>query len=313
MLKIEKRISALRGAQLFIRANRVARCGKMAFYSENVDSLTGEVQRIREHDWRCKDKFCPQCAQKRMYQHRASIFQIIEEAKLNPSHLLAVTITLKSCNLSQLHNLISLLHNGLRRILNSKFYKHYGIRGYISIIELPMIKHDDKIQAHLHGLISTSKSVLGKNYPNNEKFTDTLMSVLHLDYVPKCKISPVKSLPKYVNYITKFETDNNVFAQELNSRQITTLSQQLSYSHLYSYAGIFKQIRSEQKKRYNIARKSEQNSSDNKILLPISYHENSVNHCATTDYNNYNYKDVTLMSSWRSLPEVVACPCQADR
>ena len=307
MLKIEKRISALRGAQLFIRANRVARCGKMAFYSENVDSLTGEVQRIREHDWRCKDKFCPQCAQKRMYQHRASIFQIIEEAKLNPSHFLAVTITLKSCNLSQLHKLISLLHNGLRRILNSKFYKHYGILGYLSIIELPMIKHDDKIQAHLHGLISTSKSVLGKNYPNNEKFTDTLMSVLHLDYVPKCKISPVRSLPKYVNYITKFD---NVFAQELQSRHINALNKELSYSHLYSYAGIFRKIKSKQKAMFNKTRKSQQNSSGNKILLPISYHENSVNHCATTDYSNYDCKDVALMSSWMTLhPEAVGFPC----
>ena len=294
MFKVEKRVDALRDAYLFIRANRVARCGKMAFYSENVNSLTGEVQRIREHDWRCKDKFCPICAEKRSSQHRASIFQILDQASLSQSHFLAVTITLKACELSHLHEQISQLHQGMRGIINSKFYKHYGILGYISIIELPMIKHDDKIQAHLHGLISTSKSVLGKNYPNNEKFTDTLMSVLHLDYVPKCKIYPVKSLPKYVNYITKFDIDNNVFAQELNSRQITTLNKELSYSHLYSYSGIFKQIRSEQKKRYNIARKSEQNSSDNKILLPISYHENSVNHCATTDYNNYHYKDVTL-------------------
>lgn len=312
MIEIKKRVDALNNAHLFMAAKRVSQCGKMAFYSENVDSITGEVHRIREHDWRCKEKFCPICAEKRSSQHRASIFQILDQASLSQSHFLAVTITLKACELSHLHEQISQLHQGMRGIINSKFYKSYGILGYISIIELPIIKKD-QIQAHLHGLIATSKSVLGKNYPKNDQLTDTIMSVLNLDYVPICKISPVRSLPKYVNYITKFDINNNVFAQELQSRHINVLNKELSYSHLYSYAGIFRKIKSKQKDMFYKTRKSQQNYSGNKIILPISYPENTVNRCASIDYSNYDYKDDTLMSSWRSLPEVVACPCQADR
>ena len=294
MIEIKKRVDALNNAHLFMAAKRVSQCGKMAFYSENVDSITGEVHRIREHDWRCKEKFCPICAEKRSSQHRASIFQILDQASLSQSHFLAVTITLKACELSHLHEQISQLHQGMRGIITSKFYKSYGILGYISIIELPMIKHDDKIQAHLHGLIATSKSVLGKNYPKNDQLTDTIMSVLNIDYVPSCKISPVRSLPKYVNYITKFDIDKNVFAQELQSRHINALNKELSYSHLYSYAGIFRKIKSKQKAMFNKTRKSQQNSSGNKILLPISYPENTVNRCASIDYINYDYKDDTL-------------------
>ena len=294
MFKIEKRIDALHDAYLFRRAGRVARCGKMAFYSEHVNAITGEVQRTREHEWRCKDKLCPTCAQKRSMQHRASIFQIVEQAGLKSNHLLAVTITLKTCKLSHLHEQISLLHHGLRRVLNSKFYKPYGILGHISIIELPMINHDDEIQAHLHGLIATSKSVLGKYYPSTDRFADTLMSVLKLDYAPSCVITPVRSLEKYVKYITKFDIDNNVFAQELSSKHINILNKELSYSHLISYAGIFKQIKSKQIATFNKTRKSQQSSSGNKILLPIYYPENAENHCATIDYSNYDCKDVTL-------------------
>lgn len=296
MIEIKKRVDALNNAHLFMAAKRVSQCGKMAFYSENVDSMTGEVHRIREHDWRCKEKFCPICAEKRSSQNRASIFQILDQASLSQSHFLAVTITLKACELSHLHEQISQLHQGMRGIINSKFYKLYGILGYISIIELPIIKKD-QIQAHLHGLIATSKSVLGKNYPKNDQLTYTIMSVLNLDYVPICKISPVRSLPKYVNYITKFDIDNNVFAQELQSRHINVLNKELSYSHLYSYAGIFRKIKSKQKDMFNKTRKSQQNSSGNKIILPISYPENTVNCCASIDYSNYDYKDDTLMSS----------------
>jgi len=266
----KKRIKACQDVYLFNKAQRIALCGTKAFYIQNINSLSGEVENTRHHVWRCKEKFCPTCARKRLTQLRACLHQIVNELGLPKTHFLTLVITLRSCPVSELHGQINLLYKALRQVLRSKFYKPYGILGYASVIELPRIANG-KIQAHLHGLVVTSKSIKTKEL-NPDAFRDVISSVLNLDYYSESYVAPVKSLGRVINYITKFK-DNNVFDQDLTSQELAEINKTLANSRLYSFSGKFKQLRKSLKERYFKNRKTEEQP--NTILLPISYAESA--------------------------------------
>ena len=235
------------------KANRVSNCSTKEFYFESINIHSGEVgyQYLGKH--RCHDKFCPICSKVKSNYEKFLSYQILPSIIDDNYKALSVTITMKRISIYKLSEYITLLHDIFRNVLSNSLFKKY-VYGSMSKIEWSNII-DDTVNIHLHAILFVKGSILGRKWVSSQKLSDLVQSIGRFDYNPVCKISKVgnTNIQKTINYILK--------PQVFDINHIDTLDKQLSYKHLYTYTGIYKDKRHNVKEIYK-----NNNSLKNKIL-----------------------------------------------
>ena len=187
-----------RTAGYFKYAERVHRCSEwLAFVYATGDE--GE-QRLRLQAARfCRVRHCPQCQWRSGMAWKARFHKALPAiaADYPTAKWILLTLTLKNVPVSELRETIAHMNKSFVRLTD---LKDYPALGWIKSLEVTKEINSDGLYAHPHFhvlMMVKSTYFMGKNYINQEEWSQLWQQCLRVDYKP---IVDVRSIKRRSNY-----------------------------------------------------------------------------------------------------------------
>ena len=169
------------------RAFRMGNC------SQEIFSLSCEagcdVHRIFNASL-CRDRLCPVCQWRRARVLTAKTTTAIE---LSECRVIAVTLTLRNCEPTELKTQLKLLSKACSRLM--RFKRLSFVQGYIRTIEITHNAKSDTFHGHIHALWTVPESYFLKSnsdYLGHTELCALWQKAAGVDYLPSCRIQAVK-------------------------------------------------------------------------------------------------------------------------
>jgi plasmid rolling circle replication initiator protein Rep len=140
----------------------------------------------------CKVRLCPICQWRKSMMWQAKALKIIPKVvEENPkSRFIFMTLTVKNCELSELRDTLTWMHNSWRKLVKRKEWA--GVDGWVRSVEVTR-SADDTAHPHYHALLMVKPSYFGGNYyVSQAQWTKTWQDCLAVPYTPIVDVRAVR-------------------------------------------------------------------------------------------------------------------------
>ena len=229
-------------------ASRMGECsGLLLFGSTPVDEVGQQKIKLRSASF-CRVRYCPVCQWRRSLTWKArlgKVLPIIEQAfpKIRWLHL---TLSLKSCEISDLRETFKLMNVAWKRLTLTK---RFPAIGYFKAFEVTR-GEDGSAHPHFHILLMVEpKYFAGTYYISQKEWVEMWKKALRIDYNPTAHIQAVKALgdngtiSDAVKEVAKYTVKlDDLIAED---KWLIELTKQLHKTRAISLGGVLKQYLSE--------------------------------------------------------------------
>lgn len=204
---VDHKIGSLQMGEIFARLGKVAiadkmlECGSWLKYDE---CPSGHEKNLKRANF-CKARLCPTCMWRRSLKIYGQVLQVAEmTARIHKVKWVFLTLTVRNCNVDDLHNTIDHLMQGFNKLNQRKVFKKHAY-GWFRSLEVTRnnepIKKDfgenewyDTYHPHYHVLIAMKPSYFkGGNYLSQQEWSKLWQKCLGVDYEPRIDIRLVKN------------------------------------------------------------------------------------------------------------------------
>lgn len=228
-------------------AERMGGCsGLLLFGSTPADDFGKQKIKLRSASF-CRIRYCPVCFWRRslMWKGRfGKILPIIEKdyPKIRWLHL---TLSLRSCEISDLRETFKLMNAAWKRLTLTKKFPAIG---YFKAFEVTR-GEDGSAHPHFHILLMVEPKYFGGNYINQKEWVAMWKKALRVDYDPTAHVQAIKVLGENetISDAVKEVVKYTVKAEDLIAEDewLIELTKQLHKTRAISLGGVLKKYLSE--------------------------------------------------------------------
>ena len=229
-------------------AYRVENCGSyIEFFNWKKAGLKVKTANF------CIDRLCPLCNWRRSLRMFAKLSKIIQSKQYQDTGYqnLFLTLTVKNCNIDELHESIKDIFYSFNKFLKNKAISN-AVKGYFRALEITYNSKTKTFHPHLHVILAVPKSYFQQAYYiSQEKFTYFWQQSLNADYKPICdirKFKDSKGIAEASKYVIK---SDNKFLSSISDEALRILRLELGNVRLVGFGGIFRDITRELKLTIN--------------------------------------------------------------
>lgn len=246
------------------KSEKMYRCGSTLEFAVDAEGNKKLFQA-----WFCKDRLCPMCNWRRSVKLRGQVMKMLQAMKDRSvkGRPIFLTLTMKNVKADDISQSFSDFAISFNRLMK---YKQVGdvCVGAIRSSEITYNKKRKDYNTHIHCLLWMKPDYFaGRNYINQEKWTELWKKAARLDYTPMVNVKAVKPEPteadqtgyiKAVLEITKYTAKptsvpclngmnwSATDKQKMQAgEQIAALERGLFRKRLISFFGIFKELHKE--------------------------------------------------------------------
>ena len=231
--KAQKVIKAYVSGGLTKYADRMLVCGAP------LDASTPMYCRVRQ---------CPVCQWRRSQMWIARTIKALPDLiEQYPSHRwLFLTLTAKTCPVSQLRAQLTKLNKSFARLTQRKDWPAVG---YLRTVEVKR-RWNGEAHPHIHVLLLVKASYFSSKYVSKAKWSKLWGECLRVDYSPVIHCSPVKKretpekLLSAIIGIVKYQTKEDDTQED--RQWLTEVSKQIRYTNGISLGGLLKEYMREE-------------------------------------------------------------------
>lgn len=226
------------------KAYRVRDCGTLLDFGINYEDHT-DTKLLKANF--CKDRFCPQCANRKSKKVYGQISKIMDQIEKNYSFIF-LTLTVKNCRPEDLLETVQMMEKGWRNLTNRKKGRDFQkiALGIFRTLEITIQKDNGYYHPHFHLIIAVDKNYFkSKDYLSQKRFTEIWADCCGLDYDPVCHVIKVKNRDKGVKEVSKYcvkPSDILGSRDPLNASYILDDLLVLKRKRFLTMTGIIKQI-----------------------------------------------------------------------
>ena len=219
-------------------ADRVADCGSfIEFFNWQKAGL-----KIKTANF-CGDRLCPMCNWRRSLRMFAKLSKIIQSKQYIDTGYqnLFLTLTVKNCDIDELHAAIKNIFYSFDKFLKNKAIKS-AIKGYFRALEITYNPQTQTFHPHLHIILAVPGSYFKTYYLSQEKITDIWQKSLNADYTPVVDIRRFrdsKGIAEAAKYVCKVDEK---FLKSINNEALRILRLELGNTRLVGFGGVFRKI-----------------------------------------------------------------------
>ena len=156
----------------------------------------------------CRVRHCPVCQWRRSLMWKAKAYKVLPKIieKYPTYRWLFLTLTLRNCQITDLRETLTQMHESFKRITKLKAFPAIG---WIKATEVTRGK-DGSAHPHFHCLLMVAPGYFGKNYIRQDEWVGMWRRSLRIDYDPildvqaiKKGTSPASLVPELLKYCTK--------------------------------------------------------------------------------------------------------------
>lgn len=225
-------------------AERIHQCSRLLGFALEAKDATELKLRLFQASF-CRVRFCPVCQSRRSLMWRARFFTALPKLMEDyPKYrYLFLTLTVKNCPIGELRATVGEMNKAWQRMSKLKIFP---ATGYIRSTEVTRGK-DGTAHPHFHALLLVPSSYFGKNYLNQDKWTELWQNSARLNYTP---IVDVRAVKPYSNQTTedaiklalietlKYTVKDNDLVND--SAWLAELTKQLHKTRAIALGGVFK-------------------------------------------------------------------------
>lgn len=230
-------------------AGRVWGCGDTLEFKQ-----TPEGRKVLIGAQFCHDRLCALCQWRRMLKMSYQMTKTIEQAlyEFPNSRFLFLTLTVKNCEGSELHDTVKAINKGILSMMRRKAVKQ-DIIGYVKAIEVTVNDDRKTYHPHAHILVQVTSSYFKTrgHYLSHDDWMNFWKKAIKADYDPSVRVSVVKgrggkdSVHASIAEIAKYQTKSTQYlslAEDRDLKIIDTLRTQLDHTRMLAYAGHLKEL-----------------------------------------------------------------------
>ncbi|MFO0194742.1 MAG: protein rep [Pseudanabaena sp.] len=215
-------------------SRRIALCG------ESLDFELVDDQLKLKNTWFCRVRHCPICQWRRSLKWKAKAYAMMPKVveDFPKARWLFVTLTVKNCEIADLRETITWMHEAFKRM--SKL-KAFPAKGWIKATEVTM-GQDGLAHPHFHCLLMVSPSYFsGAYYLSKERWGSMWQQSLRADYAPIIDIRAVQKrddLAELIPEILKYQTKESDLTAD--REWLLELTQQLHKTRAIAIGGVLR-------------------------------------------------------------------------
>ncbi len=189
-------------------ATRIDFCSQLLDFKLTPDADEGLLKLKLSGARFCRVRHCPVCQWRRSLMWKAKAYQALPKVvKDFPKHRwLFLTLTLKNCPVKELRFTLDNVNKSFIRLTKLKVFP---ADGWIKSVEVTMGR-DGNAHPHLHILLMVPPSFFGRNYINQDEWSELWQKCLRIDYKPMTHVraiaktqNPVVIIPEILKYQVK--------------------------------------------------------------------------------------------------------------
>ena len=184
---------------------RMQHCGNSLEFSLESDKLKLTDARF------CRVRYCPVCQWRRSLKWKARAYAALPKILQNhpKSRWLFLTLTIKNCEINELRETLTSMHQSFKRLTK---LKAWYVEGWIKSTEITL-GQDGLAHPHFHCLLMVKPSYFsGEHYLSQAKWAELWQQCLRINYLPvvdvraiKASVCPTTIIPEVLKYQTKSE------------------------------------------------------------------------------------------------------------
>lgn len=175
-------------------AVRLSQCSGKLYFSENIDTETGEVKINLKKAKFCRVRTCPICQWRRSLMWKAKFHQSLPKIKENYPNVtfIFLTLTVRNCEITELRSQLNHMHKSFRKMMKyEKIQKAF--LGWVRTTEVTR-GSNGSAHPHYHCLIMVRKTYSkSRDYITHKEFVEMWQRACKLDYLPNVDVRAVKS------------------------------------------------------------------------------------------------------------------------
>lgn len=183
------------------KALALKECGEWLYFNLKRNRLTQEQKLKLEHMTTCKDRFCPFCNWRRQLKYSKLIYEFLNDLNAKrPLRFIFLTLTIKSCKLTELRETIKHLSKSFHNLTKTKRFKN-SILGFLRVLEFTKKPKTDLMHPHYHVLLAVQPSYFDRKfdkYINQAEWRVMWQKALRADYLPQVNIKIIKPKNKLI-------------------------------------------------------------------------------------------------------------------
>lgn len=198
-----KNLAVIEKYQAFNKKKAIAlkECGEWLYFNLKKHRLTQEQKLKLESMNTCKDRFCPFCNWRRQLKYSKLIYEFLNDLNSKrPLRFIFLTLTIKSCKLTELRETIKHLSKSFDRMNKTKRFKN-SILGFLRVLEFTKKPKTDLMHPHYHVLLAVNPSYFSHGldkYINQAEWRKMWQNALKCDYEPQVNIKIIKPKNKLI-------------------------------------------------------------------------------------------------------------------
>lgn len=182
--------------KLIKKADSIRNCGT---WLEFIATPDGDYKKLFLANF-CKNRMCPMCQWRRSLRVFSDLSKVmnIMQTRTSSNNIVFLTLTLKSCEGSELSSTISNLLDGWKKLFRMLKFKRNFI-GWFRALEITYDDITETFHPHIHAILFCKKSYFyksNKEYMHTADWVQAWKKILNVDYDPICDIRAVKGKKK---------------------------------------------------------------------------------------------------------------------
>ncbi|WP_187951803.1 protein rep [Helicobacter pylori] len=198
-----KNLAVIEKYQAFNKKKAIAlkECGEWLYFNLKKHRLTQEQKLKLERMNTCKDRFCPFCNWRRQLKYSKLIYEFLNDLNAKrPLRFIFLTLTIKSCKLTELRETIKHLSKSFHNLTKTKRFTN-SILGFLRVLEFTKKPKTDLMHPHYHVLLAVNPSYFSHSldkYINQAEWRKMWQNSLKCDYEPQVNIKIIKPKNKLI-------------------------------------------------------------------------------------------------------------------
>ena len=189
-------------------ATRIDFCSQLLDFKLTPDATEGVFKLKLASAKFCRVRHCPVCQWRRSLMWKAKAYQVLPLiVEAYPSYRwLFVTLTLKNCQIEELRETLTWMHDSFKRMTK---LKKFPAVGWLKSTEVTRGK-DGSAHPHFHCLLLVKSSYFGKDYIKQSEWVEMWRKSLRIDYNPVLDVQAIKQgsqpmqlVPELLKYCVK--------------------------------------------------------------------------------------------------------------
>lgn len=223
------------------KAERMRECAQWLAFHRREDGT------MKLHDARfCRVRLCPICQWRRSLKTFAQMSKVLDVATNDGYQFIFLTLTLRSCNGSELSQELTHVLLSFNRLMKYKDVQK-AVKGYYRGCEVTHNLETDEYHPHLHVILAVNKSYFrGSAYISHDKWTELWKKALQVNYTPIVYVEKCygghKRVAEACKYAVKPEDIIDKKNWKLTVETLRTLDKALENRRFVGLGGILKEI-----------------------------------------------------------------------